>query len=596
MRSAGGHGRAREGGGLWLLLAGVVALAAGIAGGWAYARAGASGPDVVRDVTVGWAFAGAGLVARWRRPANRTGQLMVAEGLTWFLGNLQGTSVPVLFAVGAWGEALNLAVLAHLFLAFPDGRLTTPLTRRVVVSSYVLVAVGGLLRVLTYDPSLDGSATYLTCGACGPNAFLVHRDPALFEAIDLVYRWVGAGLTVVTVVALIRSWRASCRARRRALMPAWISVVVASSLVGWEVFYVLAPGLLGPGEEAVALLSDLSEIAVPLAFLVGLLRMRLRRSAVGNVVIEVGADPTPRRLQDVLGRLLGDPSLRLGLWADEARAYLDPDGRPLRHTRPGAGLSVTPVGSPGSPSAILVHDATFDDDRELLAAVGASVRLCLENTWLRSEAAMRVRESRAVNSRILEAADRERQQLERDLHDGAQTRLVFALMALRRLDAGLSDSSDARLRNAVAETDRTLRMALEDLRGIARGIHPAVLTREGLGPAVTALAEQAEVPVVVSVEPRRYAPLTESTAYFAVCEALTNAAKYARAGAVRVSARHDDGWLVVEVADDGVGGADPARGTGLRGLADRLAALGGALRVTSPVGGGTRVRVELPCA
>ncbi|MEU1820653.1 histidine kinase [Streptomyces roseifaciens] len=579
--------------------AAALAVAAGCTGSWAYGRAGATQEDILRDLAVGWTFAGAGLIAWWRRPANRTGRLMVAEGVTWFLGNLQGTTVPALFALGAWWEALNLAVLAHLLLVFPDGRLTTVFARRVVACAYLLVAVGGLLRVLAYDPTAESEATYLSCLDCGPNALLFRPGRELFEGIDLVYRWTGALLTVVVVVALVRNWRASSVARRRALMPAWIAILVALALVGWEVLHVAAPRLLGPTASTPTLLSDLSEMAVPVTFVVGLLRMRLRRAAVGSVVIEVGADPTPRRLQDVLAHLLGDPSLRLGLWSEAAGGYLDPAGRALRGPYPGSGKSVTALDDRERPSAVLMHDAALGEDPQLLAAVGASVRLCLENVRLRSQAAARGQESRAVGSRILEAADRERRRLERDLHDGAQTRLVFALMSLRRLDARLADGEDGEdggLRHTVAETDRTLRMALEDLRGIARGIHPAVLTREGLGPAVTALAEQAQVPVVVSVEDRRYPPLVESTAYFAVCEALSNAAKYAQARAVSVSARQCEGVLVVEAADDGVGGADPARGSGLQGLADRLAAVGGALRVYSPPGGGTRVRVELPCA
>ncbi|GGY12017.1 hypothetical protein [Streptomyces hiroshimensis] len=281
--------------------------------------------------------------------------------------------MPVLFALGAWWEALNLAVLAHLLLVFPDGRLTTVLARRVVGAGYLLVAVGGLLRVLAYDPSTDGDATYLTCGDCGPNALLLRPAQGLFDGIDLVYRWAGALLTVVVVATLVRNRLASSTARRRALLPAWIALLVAVSLVGWQVLYVAAPGLLGPDASTPALLSDLSEIAVRVTFLVGPLRMRLRRAAVGSAVIEVGADPTPCRLQDVLARLLGDPSLRLGLWSQAAGGYLDPAGRVLRGPYPGSGRSVTAVDGRERPSAVLVHDAALGEDPQLLAAVDAAV-------------------------------------------------------------------------------------------------------------------------------------------------------------------------------------------------------------------------------
>ncbi|WP_257155545.1 ATP-binding protein [Streptomyces sp. Ru87] len=575
---------------------GAVALAVGLAAAGAYHRAGATGTDLLRDLSVGWAYAAAGLVAWWRRPANRTGPLLLAEGLTWFLGNFQGSGVPLLFALGAWGEALNLAVLAHLLLAFPEGRLGTRLERRVVACGYGLVAVGGLLRTLLYDPSAGVDASYLACRDCGPNALLLHSDPRLFEAVDLAYRWLGALITLVVLAALVRRWRVSSPARRRILLPAGVAVAIAVAFVGWEVLYVLAPGSLATADALLTLPSDLSQVAVPVAFLAGLLRTRLHRAALGNVVVEVGPDPAPERLQEVLSRVLGDPALRLGLARGGGRdGYADVHGRPLRLPPPGSGLATTPVADGDRRSAVLVHDAALGEDPQLIAAVAASVRLCLRNSTLRSQVTVRAEETRAAQARLLEAADAERRRLERDLHDGAQTRLVFALMSLRRLGRGLDDRADPALRDTVSEADRALRLAIDDLRDLARGIHPAVLTREGLGAAVTALAEEAALPVVVMAEPGRCPPLVESTAYFVVCEALSNAVKHAGAGAVSVSLRSTGGRLAVEVADDGAGGADPGGGTGLRGLADRVAATGGSLEVVSPPGGGTRIRAELPC-
>lgn len=354
----------------------------GILGAWAYARSGASRTDVVRDLAVGWSFTAAGLLAWWRRPADRTGFLMTAEGLTWFIGNLQGTSVPLLFAAGAWAEGLNLAVLAHLLLAFPDGRLATPPARRVVASTYDLVAVGGLLRASTYGPAVSSGSTYLSCEGCGPNALLIHRDPELFEAIDLGYRWIGALLVLVVFGALVRRWRVSCPARRRVLIPAWTAVTVAVVLVGWEAVYAVAPGLLGSG-EVFLLLSDLGQVAVPVTFTAGLLRMRLRRAAVGSLVIEVGASPTPRRLEEAVAQVVGDPSLQLGLGMGEPGAYADPDGLRLRLPPAGSGRTTTPVESHGAPVAVLVHDTALREDLGPLTAVTASVRLCLENTAAR---------------------------------------------------------------------------------------------------------------------------------------------------------------------------------------------------------------------
>ncbi|MFB9345906.1 sensor histidine kinase [Streptomyces heliomycini] len=621
----------------WRLPTGVVAaLATGCCGAWAYGRAGASWTDVLRDLTVGWSYAAAGLVAWWRRPGNGTGPLMLAEGLTWFLGNLQGTAVPGLFAVGAWTEALNLAVLAHLLLAYPEGRLTTVTDRRVVSAGYLLVGVGGLIRTLLYDPAAVGTASYLNCRTCGPNALLLHSDPGLFAAVDLGYRWLGVVLTLLCVTRLVSRWRGGGPARRRALIPAWIAVAVAVAFIGWEMLYVLAPGALGPAATALALPSDLSQIAVPFAFLAGLLRMRLRRAAIADLVTEAAAGPGLRHLQEALARALGDPSAQLGLRTeggsaagsggsgdtDETRgwdgievldavppAYIDPYGRPLFPPALGeTGRSVTPVGDTADEdphSAVLVHDSALDDEPELLAAAGAAVRLCLRAVRLRAEIRAREERTAEVRSRLLRAADDQRRELERNLHDGAQTRLVLALMTLRRAGSLLvrgdgrddrTGEEDAALRRAVVEAEKTLRQALEDLRELAQGIHPALLTREGIGPAVTAVAERSPLPAEVTAEPGRYPPFIESAAYFTVCEALSNTVKHARAERVRISVRREGALLVVEVTDDGTGGADPAGGTGLSLLADRLAAAGGVLRVCDGPEGGTRVRAELPCA
>lgn len=559
---------------------------------------------------MGWSYAGAGLIAWWRRPANGTGRLMLAEGVTWYLGNLQGTGVPLLFTIGAWGEALNLAVLAHLLLAFPDGRLATALDRGVVAVGYGLVVFGGLLRVMLYDPAASDDATYLSCQGCGPsvNLVLLHSAPRLFEVVDLVYRWAGALLTLLCLVALVRRWRVSCPARRRILMPAWVALSVTVAFVGWEIIHLLGPDALGAADAVLIWPSDASQVLIPVSFLIGLLRMRLRRAYVGNLVIEVGADPTPRRLQDALVRLLGDPSLRLGLRSPssgegEQSDYVDADGRRLVLPRPGSGLTATTVEeSAGEPTVVLVHDTALEEDRKLMLAVSGSVRLCLRNNRLGAEVARRTQEATTFGSRLLKAVDEERRRLERDLHDGAQTRLIFALMTLRRLDAALSrEAPDRPLRRTVAEADQAVRQAVDDLRDLARGIHPAVLTRDGLAAAITALAALAEIPVVVMVEPGRFTPLTESTAYFVVAETLSNAMKHSKADAVSVFAKREaiaesvGDRLVIEVIDDGIGGADPAGGSGLRGLTDRVAATGGTLRVTSPPGGGTRVRAELPC-
>ncbi|NEB75844.1 hypothetical protein G3I40_11490, partial [Streptomyces sp. SID14478] len=306
--------------------AAVLSVVSGAAGSWAYERAGASASDLVRDLAVGWAFVVAGILAWRRRPANNTGSLMVIEGVTWFFGNLQGTSVPALFTFGAWWEALNMAVLLHLVLSFPEGRLTTVLTRRLVQFGYALVAVGGLLRTFMFDPSSDTGATYLDCRDCGPNLFLVPSWHGMFGAFDAAYHAAGWAVSVVAAVALVQRWRHASAARRRALLPAWFGIGVAVAFLMWDMLFYVVPwfGAVGSvSEQAVYLLSDLAQVAVPFAFLGGLLRMHLQRAEVSGLVIDVGTDPDPSKVREALVRVLGDPTLRLGLWREERGAYVD---------------------------------------------------------------------------------------------------------------------------------------------------------------------------------------------------------------------------------------------------------------------------------
>jgi signal transduction histidine kinase len=204
-------------------------------------------------------------------------------------------------------------------------------------------------------------------------------------------------------------------------------------------------------------------------------------------------------------------------------------------------------------------------------------------------------EVRASRARLVQAADEERRRVERDLHDGAQRRLVSLSCTLGLARAQLGPDSHSELGTTLAQASREMQLSLFELRQLARGIHPTILTQQGLGPAVESLAEELPLPVVVSVTPRRFVPVIEATSYFVVSEALVNTVKHARAGTVRVTVEQIDELLVVEVVDDGRGGADSSRGSGLTGLADRVSALEGKLWIDSRPGVGTRIRAELPC-
>ncbi len=257
---------------------------------------------------------------------------------------------------------------------------------------------------------------------------------------------------------------------------------------------------------------------------------------------------------------------------------------------------MTAIDRDGARVAALVHDPSLGDDAQLLAAVTAAAGIAIENTRLQVELRARLEELKGSRARVIEAGQSERQRLERNLHDGAQQRLIALSLELGMLEQRVAADPEAGAR--IERARREIATSLEELREISRGLHPAVVSGHGLAVALEQLAAGAAVPVQLDVElgGRRLPEPLEVAAYYLVSESLANVGKYARASSATVVVRRRDGEVTVEVVDDGVGGADTDRGSGLRGLADRVEALDGRLRVWSPQGGGTRVRAEFPCA
>ncbi len=306
------------------------------------------------------------------------------------------------------------------------------------------------------------------------------------------------------------------------------------------------------------------------------------------------ADPAPADLRDSLARALSDPSLELAYWLPEYGVYVDLDGRPVELPSL-EGRSTTLIDRDGEHVAALIHDPALEDEPELVRGVEAVAGIALENGRLHAEERARLEELRGSRARIVEAAQNERRALERNLHDGAQQRLIALSLDLSRLERRMG--GDPEVRVALDQARGEVAASLAELREIARGLHPAVVSAHGLAVALEQLAARAPVHVELKVEVdgRLPEPL-EVAAYYVVAESLTNIAKHAEAEAASIAVVEGRGELVVEVIDNGIGGADSERGSGIRGLADRVEALDGRLRVWTPRGGGTRVRAEIPCA
>ena len=334
---------------------------------------------------------------------------------------------------------------------------------------------------------------------------------------------------------------------------------------------------------------DIGLVGFSLTTVLGMLATRRARGVVGDLVVELGR--ARGSVQDALARALGDPTLELLLWLPDREAWVTENGTE-RALPSGDDRGLTLI---GERLGAILHDRVFLAQPALLEAAGSAARFAIENERLQAQLRAQLQALRESRTRIVRSADEERRRLERDLHDGAQQRLLGLGMALQLLHARVDGDADAAA--LLTETESELQQALSELRELARGIHPAVLTDQGLDAAVRTLADRAPLPVQVRELGGRLPPHVETAAYFVIAEALTNVAKYAHATSAWVSlGPRTNGHVEIEVGDNGVGGADPAVGSGLRGLVDRVGALDGQLMVESPPGGGTRIRAEIPCA
>ena len=564
------------------LLAVAVAL-----GGWslaiartepAYSLAGDSLAAELAGLLAGWSLVGAGLGAWARRPTSRFGPLLVAAGLMWFLAgwNNPGIGVAVAFTAGLLFHAACPPLVGHAALVYLDGRLRSRLERVAVTIAYGgAVLALGILPALFFDPAVAG------CGQCPANLLGAGDDAEAFWALNHVGVWGGLAWALL-LVALV-AWRLlrSTAARRQVTAPVLVPAVIYLLLVAWNYQHALDRGFLS--NDAVDRRLWLGQAAALVALALGVswewVRGRRIRSSLARLVVELAAAPPPGGLGAVLADTFDDPSLEL--------LYPLPDGRQVdgrgRPAQPGGEQAVTPLVRGGRPVALLAHRPGLLDEPGLIEEIVATARLALHNERLQAQVRAQLEDLRASRTRIVEQGDAERRRLERDLHDGAQQRLVSLALSLRLARLGADAGTDmAWLEEAEAE----VRRALAELRGLAHGLYPAALTEEGLGAALEALAEQASTPLELGPLPReRFEPQVEAAAYFVVAETL----KRSRPGRAKVDAAHGDGRLVLELVTD----QPPPQE--LTDLEDRVGALDGRLLPQPSPTGGARIRVDLPC-
>jgi signal transduction histidine kinase len=536
-------------------------------------------------VASGISFVGAGLVASFRRPERWTGTLMVATGFVLYAGTLIQANRSLPFTIGLLLGPLPPAALAHLVLAFPDGRLHSIWERLIVSVAYVNATVVQVV-MLMFMP-----IEAVTGCPCPHNLLFARDDMAFHMRLMRFERNVGLAVAAAVVLVLVVRWIRASSPLRRALLPILVTGGVAYVLIAATQLASSLPDAIDPYK-----LFNAQEVAiglVPIAYLVGLFRTRMGLVGVSDLIVELSQGLEAGRLRDALARALRDPSLELGYWIRDPDEYVDVRGRPVGVV-PHSGRAVTLLERHGRKVAALVHDPALSEDQPRLDAVSSAAGLALENERLLVELRAQLEEVKDSRARIVEAGMSERRRLERNLHDGAQQRLVTLSLHLRMAQETLHDDPLA-VEGMLAGIGDDLKQALDELRELARGLHPAVLTDRGLAPALQSLASRSPFPVEVSDVPAHRLPeAIEAAVYYVVAESLTNAAKHSGATAGRIELSTTAKTVVVEIGDNGRGGASVSAGTGLRGLADRVEALGGKLRVQSDAGGGTAVRAELP--
>ncbi|HET6771676.1 MAG TPA: histidine kinase [Acidimicrobiales bacterium] len=520
-----------------------------------------------------------GLFAWYRKPESRFGLLMIAAGFVTLLSSVSAANSNLLFTIGTAFDLVAFAVFMHAFLAFPTGALRSHGERVLVGATYAVASLNVVGLMLSgFDPG---------------NAFSVIEAPEL--AADLLRLQLVAVSVLFLIGFVVMVTRRGAAGRP---LPTPVRVLVSFFSLAFVMGAVLLLSLaLEIPLDAFLTIQRTMFVVVglaPFVFLLAVLDARLARSAVGDLLVELRSEPAPADLREPLSRALRDPTVSLAYWLPQYDTWADQDGRPVSLPRPGDPRSVTVIDSDGGHLAALIHDPSLDEEPQLLQAVGAAAGIALENGRLQVELKAKLQELEGSRARVIEAGQRERKRLERNLHDGAQQRLIALSLELQRYADKLA--VDPKAQSQIEAARREIAVSLDELRAVARGLHPAVVTGHGLGVALVSLAAGSSVPAKLNVAiEERLDESIEVAAYYVVSESLANIGKHARATTVTIEVTRECDELVVEVVDDGVGGADSERGTGLRGLADRVEGLGGQLRVWTPSGGGTRVRAQMPC-
>ncbi|CAN5590502.1 sensor histidine kinase [soil metagenome] len=503
------------------------------------------------DLAVGWILFASAAAATHVSRDSFVGPLLALAGTAWFLPNF-GAVGGEAGSLAGWALTLHRGLLIHALLSFPTGRLRGPLEILAVTAAYVTVTLPAL------------------------------RNDLLIQA----------GLGVAAVVVAV--WRSASsvgptrRAKAWSITPAaWLALSLAG-LAGARLVDA-GPAVANPAFYGY----HLSVAAVGVALLIGLQREPWRRSDVTDLVIELGTERSAS-VRDALAAALGDPRLEVGYRLGTDEAIADPAGRPIRLPAPGSGRSVTAIPVDDNLSVVLVHDPAALDDPQVTRSLAEAARLIASNARLQTDVSRQMAEVEASRRRLLDAEVDERGRIQARLRDAVERPLERAADTLEAAVAWSIAAAHTVPAERAEDAQAQLRATLSDLNDLTRGLYPAAL-EGGLPAAIRDLASGLPLPIEteVSIEVAKLTPHVSAAAYFVCAEALANVVKHAHASHASVVIRERGAALVVEVTDDGIGGADEM-GSGLRGLRDRVDALGGRLDIASAPGAGTRLAAEVP--
>ena len=534
-------------------------------------------------------FVGVGTYTWWRRPRSRLGPLVTAGGFLYAFTALTASTHALAFTFGRLALAILVVYFAYLFLCFPRDRLSSDLERRLVFGFAAASAVIWAVVLLIVRMLPHGGAFTDCARNCPKNPLqVVDASHSATRAVNLTANGLTALALTAVIVLLVQKARSPAHLRRRAIVPLLCAAI--GLIATYAASSVLSEAGAAGHITALRVASGIAALAVPLALLVGQFRGRIFAAtnlwrALANAG---GRRLTAKSVEEIIGSSLGDPSFALGIWEPERGRYVDARGAPLELPEPSPEHAVTKIEQGGQPVLAMIHDSVLTDEPEIVDGLGATALLLLENARL-------VDQLHASRARIVESAERERLRLERDLHDGAQQRLMAIQI---KLELAREEAAEGKVGDQLDELASDASAAVEELRALAHGIYPTVLRERGLGPAVSAFARGAPIPVwIVDDGVGRAASSVEAAIYYCTLEAIQNAVKHAGPDAsVTVTLGGAPGRIDFEVADDGVGfdlvsGSD---GAGLTNMRDRIAAAGGQLLIESSPGRGTGVSGSVP--